>query len=159
MLVGAYDRSGPGSWDVTQGVGPFEVDPTDESGVSIQQVSQPERRLLFAILSDAIVRVRRLASAPRAAANRELLEAERWMRSDDRSWPCSYVNVCEALDIAYEPLRRAMLRWRHADDRRKLTRRSLLFKKKTRKRDAGAVPAGASASVGAEAALTLASQR
>jgi len=106
-----------------------EVDPTDDVSADSSNAAQPERRLFFAILADAIVRVRRLAAAPRHVTH-ELLEAERWIRSDDRQWPCSFVNVCEALDIAYEPLRRAVLQWRRKQDgRSRVTRRGLLVKR------------------------------
>lgn len=129
MLASAYDRSRGSHWDTAHGMVLPEVDPTDDFGADIRNVSQPERRLLFAILSDAIVRFRRLATAPRHVT-RELIEAERWIRSDDREWPCSFVNVCEALDIAYGPLRRAVLQWRRKQDgRTRVTRRGLLVKK------------------------------
>jgi hypothetical protein len=39
-------------------------------------------------------------------------EAERWILSDDRRWLYSFVNVCEALELAHEPLRRALIAWR-----------------------------------------------
>lgn len=133
MLAAAYDGSRIRSWEGNHGMTLPEVDPSDDAGADVRNVSQPERRLFFAILSDAIVRFRRVATAPRHSA-RELREAERWIRSDDRDWPCSFVNVCEALDIAYEPLRNAMLKWRRQDDgRRRVTRRGLLVKRRVRK--------------------------
>ena len=139
MLASAQDRHRGSSWEAAHGIVLPEVDPTDDTGADVQHVSQPERRLLFAILSDAIVRVRRLATAPRQAT-RELIEAERWIRSDDREWPCSFVNVCEALDIAYGPLRRAVLQWRRKlDGRTRVTRRGLLVKK-PRRRSAPSTP-------------------
>jgi hypothetical protein len=134
MVTGAYDAP-RGRWsDRAHGFELPEIDPTDDSGADVRQVSQPERRLLFAILTDALVRFRRLANAPRSVhANRELVEAERWIRSDDREWPFSYVNVCEALDIAPEPLRKAVLAWRRPEVAlRRVTRRGLLVKKKRR---------------------------
>jgi hypothetical protein len=67
---------------------------------------QPERRLMLAVLSDAIVALQR--RRPRVPY-RGRGEAERWVLSDDRRWPCSFVNVCEALNLAPEPLRRAVL--------------------------------------------------
>jgi hypothetical protein len=139
MLLGSHERLGAGRWDPVFGVGIAEIDPTSELGSDVRQLHEPERRLLFAILSDAIVRFRQLAAAPRHAQH-ELREAERWIRSDDRSWPCSFVNICETLDIAWEPLRRAVLKWRHpADDRRRVTRRGLLVKKRRRGRAAASV--------------------
>jgi hypothetical protein len=144
MLAAAYDGS-RNHWEGNHGMTLPEVDPTDDTGADVRNVAQPERRLLMAILSDALVRFRRLATAPRYAAH-ELREAERWIRSDDREWPCSFVNVCEALDIAYGPLRNAVLKWRRADDgRSRVTRRSLMVKRRPRKRSAEAVSACAPA--------------
>ncbi len=71
---------------------------------------QPERRLMLAVLSDAIVLVQ--SGAPRFAVRREIEDAERWVSSNDRAWPFSFVNVCDTLGIAFEPLRRALLRRR-----------------------------------------------
>jgi hypothetical protein len=150
MLADAYERcrGNRSAWEGNHGLVLPEVDPTDDFGADIRNVSQPERRLLFAILADAIVRFRRLATAPRHVS-RELMEAERWIRSDDREWPCSFVNVCEALDISYGPLRRQMLRWRRqaGATSRRVTRRGLLVKdkKKTRQRSADTLPASATA--------------
>ncbi|MEO6027815.1 MAG: hypothetical protein ABIR79_13195 [Candidatus Binatia bacterium] len=140
MIASAHDRSGGKAWEASHGMVLPEVDPTDDVGADLRHVAQPERRLLFAVLSDAIIRYRRLATAPRHASI-ELREAERWIRSDDREWPCSFVNVCEALDIAWEPLRRAMFEWRRrGDNGSRVTRRGLLVKE-SRRRSAGAVSA------------------
>jgi hypothetical protein len=134
MLTSAHDRFRSSFREGGHGMVLPEIDPTDDTGADVRKVSQPERRLLFAILSDALVRFRRLATAPRHVT-RELIEAERWTRSDDREWPCSFINVCEALDIAHGPLRRAVLQWRRRNDgRTRVTRRGLLVKKPRRRR-------------------------
>ena len=109
---------------------PSELDPATEEGMNGRYIAEPERRLLFAILTDAIIRFRRLVDSRRPAARHDLLEAERWLRSEDRSWPCSFVNVCEALDIAPEPLRRAVLKWRTIAVPKRVTRRGLLVRGK-----------------------------
>lgn len=159
MLAAAYDGSRIRNWEGHHGMTLPEVDPTDDGGADVRNVSQPERRLFFAILSDAIVRFRRLATAPRHSA-RELREAERWIRSDDREWPCSFVNVCEALDIAYEPLRNAMLKWRRQDDgRRRVTRRGLLVKRTSRTCSAEAASACAPAGEGTPGQSSPAAER
>jgi hypothetical protein len=130
MLVGSQERLGAGRWDPAFGVGIAEIDPTNDAGSDVRHLHEPERRLLFAILSDAIVRFRQIAAAPRHAQH-ELREAERWIRSDDREWPCSFVNICETLDIAWEPLRRAVLQWRKpVAGTGRVTRRGLLVKRK-----------------------------
>lgn len=72
----------------------------------------PERRLLLAVLLDAIVCVQRISSTPPGQLRRELEESQRWIRSDDCAWPYSFVNVCEALGLAHQPIRRALLEGR-----------------------------------------------
>lgn len=71
---------------------------------------KPERRLMLAVLSDAIVLFQ--SGAPRLADRREVEDAQRWILSNDRAWPFSFVNVCDTLGIAFEPLRRALVRSR-----------------------------------------------
>ena len=91
-----------------------------------QQLARPERRLMLAILSDAIVLFQQCGVNVRANRRREVRETERWILSDDQRWPCSFVNVCSALGLAHEPLRRMLLRWRATHGNREPTRRRLL---------------------------------
>src|ERR1700752_1762596 len=74
---------------------------------------QPERTLLLAVLTDAIQRYRRLATI-QGARRRELSEAAGWILSNDREWPYSFVNVCEALGIEPSRLRHAVVEGRFA---------------------------------------------
>ena len=87
----------------------------------------PERRLMLALLTDAIVCFRKLVASAREERSL-LVETERWFRSDDRLWPGSFVNVCEAIGIAPEPLRRAILSSKGAPtaSEARTTRRRLL---------------------------------
>jgi len=71
---------------------------------------QPERRLMLAVLSDAIVLFQ--TGGSQLARRHDVENADRWILSDDRRWPYSFVNVCETLGIAFEPLRRELLRSR-----------------------------------------------
>jgi hypothetical protein len=67
----------------------------------------PEKRLMFAVLLDAVILLRR-RHTPGAA------EAERWVRGedgDDES-PFCFRNVCEALGIDPSYLARGLLTWR-----------------------------------------------
>lgn len=73
---------------------------------------QPERRLMLAVLSDAIVLFQ--TGGSQMTERRDLEDAHRWILSDDRSWVFSFVNVCDTLGIAFQPLRRALLRGQHA---------------------------------------------
>lgn len=75
------------------------------------EVAEPERRLLLAVLCDAIVVFQRRVVGTGGSPLRPN-EAERWILSDDRRWLFSFANVCDALGLAHEPLRRALIAWR-----------------------------------------------
>jgi hypothetical protein len=74
-----------------------------------EAASQPERRLMLAVLSDAIVLFQTRDPKRAGPVRQEFEEAQRWILSNDSLWPYSFVNVCETLGIAYEPLRRALV--------------------------------------------------
>lgn len=65
---------------------------------------QPEKRLMLAVLEDAV------SSSLRYPANREGRESLEWMASDDTSWPYSFANLCEALGLDCDAVRTAMHR-------------------------------------------------
>lgn len=96
------------------------------------ELNQPERRLMLAVLSDAIVLFQ--TGGSQLARRHDVDDAHRWISSDDRRWPYSFVNVCDTLGIAFEPLRRALVQSRTdaVHLRRTAARRRLL---------AGVVPA------------------
>ena len=72
----------------------------------------PEQRLMWAVLSDALdlllARLRpgalKATSRPRAIA-----EARAWVESDDTLWPFSFENICGALGLHPDWLRRRVL--------------------------------------------------
>lgn len=66
----------------------------------------PERRLMFAVLLDAVIHLQR-RNTPASA------EAERWIRSDTADdFPFSFRGVCEALGIDAAYLKRGLIVWR-----------------------------------------------
>lgn len=48
------------------------------------------------------------ASAERPRARRLFAEATEWIAADDREWPFSFVNVCDALDLSVSRVRSAI---------------------------------------------------
>jgi hypothetical protein len=72
---------------------------------------QPEKRLMFAVLSDAV----EIVMTGRATTNvrRRMLfhETLAWIRSDDREWPFSFVNLCDALGFDPGRLRAGLTRF------------------------------------------------
>ena len=68
--------------------------------------SEGERKLLFAVLEDAIrTYLRHRDSGAEARNNEDYVEAAEWLSSDDECGPFAYVNVCEALGIDADSLR------------------------------------------------------
>ena len=71
----------------------------------------PEKRLMFAVLLDAVIQLRR-RNTTRAA------EAERWIRGEDEGEdtdsPFSFTNVCETLGLDPSYLAAGLLAWRFA---------------------------------------------
>ena len=73
---------------------------------------QPEKRLMLAVLEDAVTSYQRYALAESAAGRAEFDEAWAWMGLDDHRWPYSFLNVCRALDLDPSCIRRGLSRWR-----------------------------------------------
>jgi len=68
--------------------------------------SEGERKLLFAVLEDAIRCYLRHRDGDTAARNNEeFVEAVQWLSSDEDSGPFTYISICEALGIDADSLR------------------------------------------------------
>jgi hypothetical protein len=67
----------------------------------------PEKRLMFAVLLDAVIQLRKRNTSGAA-------DAERWIRGEgeDGDQPFSFANVCGALGIDPSYLARGLLAWR-----------------------------------------------
>ena len=65
-----------------------------------------ERKLLFAVLEDAIrTYLRHRDKGVEARNNEDFVEAAEWLSSDEEDGPFAFVNVCEALGIEADCLR------------------------------------------------------
>ena len=71
-----------------------------------------EKRLMAAVLQDAVAIFRRHVHTERGPGVRMFQEAQQWFRSNDTSWPFSFESICNALDISPLYLRRALELWR-----------------------------------------------
>ncbi len=68
--------------------------------------SQGERKLLFAVLEDAIRSyLRHRDGDPAERKNPDFVEAAEWLGSDEEAGPFSFVRVCEGLGINPDRLR------------------------------------------------------
>jgi hypothetical protein len=67
------------------------------------------RDLAAGILKQAALDLRRFHGATSAVEREFYLDAHRWVISDDCSWPFSFLNVCQALNLAPETVREEVL--------------------------------------------------
>jgi hypothetical protein len=71
---------------------------------------QPERRLMLAVLEDAIDGYVANGGAVRGIRRVRFEEAARWFRANDTEWPFSFVCICDALGIDPAVIRRMLVR-------------------------------------------------
>jgi hypothetical protein len=67
-----------------------------------------ERRLMVAILEDAIHTYLKFAGDPRKLQQDQFREADAWVESDDRSWVFAFASICEHLGLEPSQLRRGL---------------------------------------------------
>lgn len=88
--------------------------PDDEgAGPRSDSLQIPEKRLMLAVLEDAVAILSRPGASRSAAQRLATEEVRRWCASEDRVWPFSFVNICEALGFEPASLRDALLTLRH----------------------------------------------
>jgi len=77
-----------------------------------EKVVLPERRLLIAILADALDCFQQNLHASNPKRQRLFREAEKWILADDVDWIFSFRNICEILGVDPEALRDQTRIWR-----------------------------------------------
>ena len=71
-----------------------------------------ERRLMIAVLEDAIDVYRKQAAAADERGRQLFSEAEEWIEDGDRTWLFSFQNICDVLDLDADYLRRGLRAWK-----------------------------------------------
>src|SRR6266446_773544 len=74
-----------------------------------QQFENSQKELAAGILKQAALDLRRFHGGTSAIEREFYLDAHRWVVSDDYSWPFSFLNVCQLLNLAPETVREEML--------------------------------------------------
>jgi hypothetical protein len=74
-----------------------------------QQFETSRRDLAAGILKQAAVDLRRFHGGTSAVEREFYLDAYRWVLSNDCSWPFSFLNVCQTLNLAPETVREEVL--------------------------------------------------
>ena len=77
-----------------------------------------ERRLMIAVLEDAVDVYRKQAGTRDPRGSQLFREAEEWIEDTDRSWLFSFQNICDVLDIDADYLRRGLHAWKERMTRR-----------------------------------------
>jgi hypothetical protein len=73
------------------------------------QFETSRRELAAGILEQATLDLRRFHGATSGVEREFYLDAYRWVISDDCSWPFSFLNVCQLLDLIPETVREEVL--------------------------------------------------
>ena len=73
---------------------------------------QPEKRLMLAVLEAALLDLQTSAGARTPRERRRADEVDAWFAADDEGWPCSFLNVCQALGLDVSAVRARAARWR-----------------------------------------------
>ncbi len=77
-----------------------------------------ERRLMIAVLEDAVNCFMKQLHATDPKARQLFLDAEAWIAESDRTWFFSFENVCDTLDLDPDYVREGLYKWRAAQRRR-----------------------------------------
>ena len=80
--------------------------------VRSEDSSQPEKRLMLAVMENAIVTFQKSIYATTRRQRRLLKETEEWIHSLDTSWPFSFENICASLGIDANYLRLGLEQWK-----------------------------------------------
>jgi len=89
--------------------------------------SEPLRRLMVAMLVDAVRCFQTEFAARQEARRQEFAEARSWIFSDKENGVFSFKAVCDALEIDPEAMRKALIRWeekRLSGEKLRMIRRS-----------------------------------
>jgi hypothetical protein len=92
----------------TEGILPFQFFGNRRSIRSIE----PLRRLMVAMLVDAVRLFQAKFEARQPSTRQEFAEVQGWIFSDDQTGMFSFRPMCEALEIDPETIRKGLTRWK-----------------------------------------------
>jgi hypothetical protein len=82
--------------------------------VQIDASLQPEKRLMLAVLEDAVGTFQKYVTASARRGQRLFAEAEEWFATEATDWPFAFQNICQALGLEPTYIRNGLWRWRDA---------------------------------------------
>lgn len=75
-------------------------------------VIEPEKRLMLAVLEDAIMSLQKYALGKSRREKLLFREAEEWILESGSEWPFSFENICDALGLSPDYIRYGLARLR-----------------------------------------------
>jgi hypothetical protein len=78
---------------------------------------QAEKRLMLAVLEDAVGTFQKYVNARERTGQRLFAEVEDWFAADEVEWPYSFLNISQALGLDPQYLRAGLGRWKDAQRR------------------------------------------
>ena len=90
-------------------------------GLQIDASIQPERRLMLAVLEDAVGTFQKHVHAHDRRGHTLFTEAEEWFASDETEWPFSFTTMCNGLGLEPAYVRQGLWRWRDEQRARRHT--------------------------------------
>ncbi len=75
---------------------------------------QPEKRLMLAVLEDGVACFQKYATACDTRGRRYFAETEAWVLEEPSERLFSFANICEALALNADYLRRGLMSWKAA---------------------------------------------
>ncbi|OGP19408.1 MAG: hypothetical protein A2038_02255 [Deltaproteobacteria bacterium GWA2_57_13] len=73
---------------------------------------EPERRLMLAVLEDAVACFQKYVSARDSKGKGTFRDAEEWILEEERDWLFSFNNICEVLGFDPQYVRKGLMRWK-----------------------------------------------
>jgi len=98
---------------VTSLFGPEVILPEQFSErANLKPADRGEKRLMLAVLEYAVGTFQKHVTATARRGQRLFTEAEDWFAAEGSDWPFAFENICHALEIEPEFLRRGLARWK-----------------------------------------------
>lgn len=73
--------------------------------------AEPEKRLMVAVLEEAIALIVNAPSGPDDERGAAIREARRWFASEDRGSPFAFATICDILGLEISCVRQALSSW------------------------------------------------
>lgn len=89
---------------------PEVILPSQFFGAARAASERPEKRLMLAVLQDAVATLLKHSGSNRPAGRRMVREVQQWITAREARWPFSFENICSALGFDAGAIREGLQR-------------------------------------------------